>query len=316
MKPNKSLVPTLKTFMMQLETLVHRPLYKIMGYAMLGAIIYLPYAYKDMYWTSLLDLFRTREEAGGLIAVGTTLSLMILLNILFGLFYYLRLPLIERFKDNELPWPWEGNPDYWRQIRRAILLNLFNHIVMGGVLGFFSFKNKFLTFRVELSEIPSFPVCLAQICFFALSDDLLFYFGHRFLHTPTMYRLIHKIHHEFYSPISLTGEFAHPLEYLIGNVIPTTSGFLFLMGRAHLLPAVIFLNLRVIETIEAHCGYDFPLSITKLLPLACSSKYHNYHHLKNIGNYCSNFIIWDSIFGTNSVYYQDIEEQEKSTKLK
>jgi hypothetical protein len=70
---------------------------------------------------------------------------MILLNILFGLFYYLRLPLIERFKDNELPWPWEGNPGYWRQIRRAILLNLFNHVVMGGVLGFFSFKNKFLS---------------------------------------------------------------------------------------------------------------------------------------------------------------------------
>lgn len=315
MKSHKSLVPTLTTFLMQLQTLVQRPLYKLLGYAMLGCIVYLPYAYKDAYWSPLLDLFRNREEAVGLISVLTTLSVMIFLNIVFGLFYYLRLPLIEKFKDNELPWPWEGNPGYWRQIRKAIFLNLFNHVVMGGVLGFFTFKNRLLSFKVELSDIPSFPVCLAQICFFALSDDLLFYFGHRFLHTPAMYQHIHKIHHEFYSPISLTGEYAHPLEYLIANIIPTTSGFLFLMGRAHLLPAVIFLNLRVIETVEAHCGYDFPLSITKLLPLACSSKYHNYHHLKNIGNYSSNFIIWDSIFGTNSVYYRDMEELDRSQKL-
>jgi sterol desaturase/sphingolipid hydroxylase (fatty acid hydroxylase superfamily) len=37
--------------------------------------------------------------------------------------------------------------------------------------------------------------------------------------------------------------------------------------------------------------------------------YHNYHHLKNIGNFGSMFIMWDSIFGTNSYYYKDISSR-------
>ena len=37
--------------------------------------------------------------------------------------------------------------------------------------------------------------------------------------------------------------------------------------------------------------------------------YHNYHHLKNTGNFGSMFVIWDSIFGTNSYYYKDLKSR-------
>ena len=76
----------------------------------------------------------------------------------------------------------------------------------------------------------------------------------------------------------------------------------------------MWISIRLIETVESHGGYDFPWAMTRVFPLSVSSKYHNYHHLKNVGNYGSFFIIWDSIFGTNTQYYKDLLDHDKTFK--
>lgn len=67
----------------------------------------------------------------------------------------------------------------------------------------------------------------------ACVDDTVFYWSHRFLHTPNMYPKIHKIHHEFNHSISLCSIYAHPLEYSLGNVIPAMLGHVLLGNRIH-----------------------------------------------------------------------------------
>ena len=58
---------------------------------------------------------------------------------------------------------------------------------------------------------PSLPTCFERFChilFYAVSDEFVFYYGHRWLHENKWerfrYNKIHKIHHEFTSPIGLT----------------------------------------------------------------------------------------------------------------
>lgn len=95
--------------------------------------------------------------------------------------------------------------------------------------------------------------------------------------------------------------------------------------------------LRIAETIDGHCGYEFSWAPFRLIPLSgnhslslysntlymvwfclcnvsfdCflfslslflgSATHHDYHHSHNIGNYGSFFIIWDTIMGTNISY--------------
>lgn len=66
------------------------------------------------------------------------------------------------------------------------------------------------------------------------------------------------------TPFGLTSEYAHPAEILF-------LGFATFIGPAltgpHLITLWLWVVLRVIETVEAHCGYHFPWSPSNFLPL-------------------------------------------------
>jgi sterol desaturase/sphingolipid hydroxylase (fatty acid hydroxylase superfamily) len=55
-------------------------------------------------------------------------------------------------------------------------------------------------------------------------EDFFFYWGHRILHLKSLYPYIHKLHHEYNYPISISAENAHWVEFIIANLIPTSAG--------------------------------------------------------------------------------------------
>lgn len=134
-------------------------------------------------------------------------------------------------------------------------------------------------------------------------EDFAFYWSHRILHTPFFYKRIHKIHHEFNNPVSISAIYAHPLEYLIGNSVPTTLGFMILGKRCHFSTFMMWLVIRIFETIDGHSGYEFSWSPYRLLPFSGSSEYHNFHHSHNVGTFSSFFTYWDTLMGTNKEFF-------------
>eukprot|EP01018_Ginkgo_biloba_P000506 Gb_29081 [translate_table: standard] len=141
------------------------------------------------------------------------------------------------------------------------------------------------------------------ICYFIL-EDFIFYWGHRILHTKWLYKHVHSVHHEYATPFGLTSEYAHPAEILF-------LGFATIVGPAitgpHLFTLWLWMILRVMETVEAHCGYDFPWSLSKFLPLYGGADFHDYHHrllYTKSGNYSSTFTYMDWIFGTDKGYHK------------
>lgn len=81
-------------------------------------------------------------------------------------------------------------------------------------------------------------------------------------------------------------------------------GPLFLRDKMHLGTLCFWLILRVFETIDGHCGYEFSWSPYRLLPFSGSAEYHHFHHSHNVGNYSSFFYYWDSLCGTNKPYFK------------
>lgn len=129
-------------------------------------------------------------------------------------------------------------------------------------------------------------------------------------------KYVHKKHHEFKVNNGISAEYAHPVEDVLANVLPTFAGMLLM--RAHFVTICLWLALRISETVDAHSGYEFPFS-----PFVISNRYfggggpsrHEFHHSHNKGCFGSFFVFWDWIMGTDVEYRQWKAEQEKQAKL-
>lgn len=73
----------------------------------------------------------------------------------------------------------------------------------------------------------------------------------------------------------------------------------------------MWIIMRVGESLDSHCGYEFSWSPYRLLPLSGSTSFHDYHHSTNVGNYGSYFTFWDTIFKTNKSYFTWLAKKEK-----
>eukprot|EP00123_Amoebidium_parasiticum_P012880 comp21631_c0_seq1/m.30370 comp21631_c0_seq1/g.30370 ORF comp21631_c0_seq1/g.30370 comp21631_c0_seq1/m.30370 type:complete len:343 (-) comp21631_c0_seq1:229-1257(-) len=199
-----------------------------------------------------------------------------------------------------------AKPNTWAQQWRCFKALLFNHIVIQfPMMLLFHRVVKEFGFSIEL-PLPPVTTMAWQVIAFFLIEDFYFYWIHRLLHHRSIYKYVHKVHHEHTHPFGISAEYAHPIETVFLG-IGTILGPLFF--ARHLLTLWVWLVFRLYETIEDHSGYDLPFNPTNLIPFWGGPVHHDHHHKTFDGNYASVFSFWDWLFGT------DIQFQEHQKKL-
>jgi sterol desaturase/sphingolipid hydroxylase (fatty acid hydroxylase superfamily) len=98
-------------------------------------------------------------------------------------------------------------------------------------------------------------------------------------------------------------------------VVPSALACAVLGPHMHITTVLSFTVLRVWETMDLHCGYEFPWSPFRLLPFASSAEYHDFHHSHNVGNYSSMFSFWDTIYGKNIDFFEHLENAKDKKAL-
>jgi sterol desaturase/sphingolipid hydroxylase (fatty acid hydroxylase superfamily) len=181
-------------------------------------------------------------------------------------------------------------PGYWLCIKN-ILQNYVLVIIPLLLVGYPIFC--WVGFSSAL-PLPSLSTFSFQFFFFMLAEDISHYFFHRILHTPWLYKNIHKLHHTYQAPFGLAASFAHPIEILILG-LATFLGPLIL--APHYFTFFSWILYRQLEAVVTHCGYDIPNPLEKF-PFYGGSKPHDYHHKVFNCNYSSRFTFMDLIFNT------------------
>ncbi|KAJ2854254.1 C-4 sterol methyl oxidase [Coemansia erecta] len=166
------------------------------------------------------------------------------------------------------------------------------------------------------APFPAWPRVVFRVCIFFVFEDFYHYWAHRLFHWGIFYKRIHKVHHEHTAPFGIAAEYAHPIETAVLGQ-GTVAGpllFNFFIEQVHITTMLIWIAARLWQTVEAHCGYDFPWSMSHWLPFWAGASHHDYHHMAFVDNFASTFRWWDSIFGADCRY--QIYEARRTGKKK
>ena len=143
------------------------------------------------------------------------------------------------------------------------------------------------------------PASFARLCVgFATAhfvNDVGFYWSHRAVHHPSLYKHIHKQHHAYTGSIGFAAEYASPLESIISNALPTIGGMLFFGCHGSALLFLVWLAVRLQQTYEAHSGFCFYGTVLYKwfgLTNADACAYHDFHHSGNCGNFGAEWLDW------------------------
>ena len=136
-----------------------------------------------------------------------------------------------------------------------------------------------------------------------LVNEVLFYYAHRAMHQGTLYKKIHKKHHEFTAPFALAALHAHPIELVVADLIPFTAGFL--IFRAHVFFVLMWILGASLGTQTHHSGYRLPW----IASFDEQPNFHDFHHQRFNCNY-GNVGWFDALHGTAAPYNQYKRDQK------
>lgn len=143
--------------------------------------------------------------------------------------------------------------------------------------------------------------------FFA--HDTYFYWMHRMMHMPQLFKYVHLIHHKSTNPSPWTAYAFHPFEaFLEAMIVPLLAFTLPL----HVSALGSFFLFQIIYNVYGHLGFEiYPKNFHKtwIGRWINTSVAHNLHHKKFRGNYGLYFLFWDRIMGTMREDYDSTYEE-------
>jgi ring-1,2-phenylacetyl-CoA epoxidase subunit PaaE len=185
----------------------------------------------------------------------------------------------------------------WPQIKEEILATLLSFT--GSTAFMFvilSFKDNGLT-KFYVGETFGWYDLLTVITMVLISDAW-FYWCHRAMHHPKIYKYVHALHHKSLDVNPYTSTSFHMIEAIVLTVwvLP-----LVIVMPVSMTALGIVQILGTLNNLKSHLGYElFPGFFGKVPPfnMLVTATNHSLHHTQYNGNYGLFFRFWDVICGT------------------
>ncbi len=148
----------------------------------------------------------------------------------------------------------------------------------------------------------------------ALIHDTYFYWMHRLMHHPRVFRIVHLVHHRSTNPSPFAAYAFHPLEAIVEAGIFLVFVFTIPVHFFHLLFFFLFM---IIYNVYGHLGWElYPKGFSRhwFGRWINTSVNHNMHHQYFTGNYGLYFLFWDRLMGTIRPDYDQRFDEVKSRK--
>lgn len=133
--------------------------------------------------------------------------------------------------------------------------------------------------------------------------DTYFYWMHRTLHHPKLFKLTHLVHHKSTNPSPWSSYSFHFIEAWTEGLVLIVLAFVMPM---HPIAIILFVVSGFAINVYGHLGYELMPKWFRhsfLFQFVNTSVYHNVHHSKFKGNYGLYFRVWDRLMKTEHPDY-------------
>jgi lathosterol oxidase len=235
-----------------------------------------------------------------------SLFAVILLRYLFIAFLgYLIFYIVfkKRWQHRRIQPKFPGANDYRRELGYSVLT-----AVIFTAVGYVTFLTPFRQFTQLYTAIDERGVgyFLLSIVMLLVVHDTYFYWTHRAMHHPAVFRFAHLTHHKSTNPSPWAAMAFHPFEAVVEALYVSIASLLF---PIHPFAIAIFLLIMMTYNVYGHLGYElYPkgFSRSRVGRWINTSVNHNQHHQFFTGNYGLYFLWWDRWMGTIREDYDEV----------
>lgn len=219
-----------------------------------------------------------------------------------GVYHYLFFKVFRRRVDHRIiSTQAVSRRQLWQEVGRSALTSLI--FALSGTGMVIAWQRGYTRLYTDWSDYPVWYVPLSILIAFFLHETY-YYWIHRWMHRPGVYRLVHKWHHDSIHTTSLTSFSFHPLESILqAIVIPVLVFFLPL----HLYALFFLLIVMTISGTVNHAGVEiYPHRFERhwLGRWLIGATHHDMHHKNFRCNYGLYFTFWDKWMHTESPEYE------------
>ena len=190
-------------------------------------------------------------------------------------------------------------------VRREIAASLRSALVFS-LLGTglaVAFRQGWITIYRGFDEAGLIYLVLS-LALMLVAHDAYFYWTHRAMHHPRLFKLFHRTHHVSRTPtVWAAYSFSIPEALVQGAFVPLFAALV----PVHDLTLFVFVAIQIVRNVMGHAGTELHTAAFgpgRWLGWNNTTTYHDLHHETGRGNYSLYFRWWDQFMGTEHPDYR------------
>ncbi|CAD7337795.1 hypothetical protein SPHS6_01679 [Sphingobium sp. S6] len=187
------------------------------------------------------------------------------------------------------------------QIRREIAWSLASAFIYGIPAGVVAWGWQAQGWTRIYTDADAYPLWYlpVSVLLYLAAHDSWFYWTHRWMHRPRLFRAAHAVHHASRPPTAWAAMSFHPWEALSGAIVIPALVFLI---PIHVAALGCVLTIMTVMGVSNHMGWEmFPRWMVQgpAGRWLITASHHQRHHEQYNCNYGLYFRVWDRLCGTD-----------------
>ncbi len=188
-----------------------------------------------------------------------------------------------------------------KQIAMEIRWSLMSAAIYGVPAGIVAWGWQNRSWTLIYDDVSAYPLWYLplSVLLYLFAHDSWFYWTHRWMHTPRLFKAAHAVHHASRPPTAWAAMSFHPWEALTGAIVIPALVF---MIPIHVAALGAVLSVMTVMGVTNHMGWEvFPRAVVNgpLGNWLITATHHQRHHAEYRGNYGLYFRFWDRLCGTD-----------------